>query len=727
MENRIELPETGRPEQGKVLSPFQITPKLLDEARELVVSNIDYFRSQRESWRVKNLLRDRAYRGILEPPRKPVSSQQLTDQVGRSYVGLDDKASPVINDNAEAIKARLKESIIPINKNFVEIESKAIDPRLSDIRQDELNHQLEANDIERRMDTVVHNAVVFGTFYISVPLVNDQDVVFTRQLITEEKPIVDNNGELVIGTDGQPLMQQVQSLKNIREIDQQYFGPGYEPVKDVEDVYLDMYIENIQDQPIVIRKYVVDWEHLMQGVDSGIYFEDAIQKVRDKFVTDGNEFTSRSERVLQSVGQYSFNQGSVADAAPKEYMMYQAYAEFSVSETDQQGNKVTEVHKMVISVIADEIVQMMPNPYFHQQIPIIKGTYRDLPGESYGMGALDTVLDMYHEYNDTMNQINDSKVLALNPIKIVAARSVSDKRDLDIFPGAEWSEKQPGDIRFAQFDFSTIANGLQYLELLELKINKGMGVQRLMQGAGDQSDLDHTARGVSKVIEQADKKFRMIAKRIESASIKEWAELAYKVNVQFNPLPVNGTFREINSNTVILVKGVDNFFDKMEDTEKLVSFTQQAASIPGFNLLGFMLQIADNLGIELDEKYGPMFNPPPPPVPEEKPMNVSVSMPVDMTKGTMPAMAAAQILAQKGIQLDLDAIGEAGAIITETTDPKVKEESGILPQEIKRSTHRIRSTKGPETKKKVNQSPVNINNKRADETDEEFAKRVLSI
>jgi hypothetical protein len=263
---------------------------------------------------------------------------------------------------------------------------------------------------------------------------------------------------------------------------------------------------------------------------------------------------------------------------------------------------------------------------------------------------------------------------------------------LSVYPGAEWAEKQPGDIRFAQFDFSTVSNGLQYLELLELKINKGMGVQRLMQGAGDQTDLDHTATGVTKVIEQADKKFRMIAKRIENVAIKEWAEMAYKVNVQFNPMPVGGTFREINSSTNFVVEGVDNFFDNLDQTNKLISFTQQAASIPGFNLLGFMMQIADNLDIELDPRYGQMFNPPQPPLPEEKPMNVSVTMPVDMTKGTMPAMAAAQILAQKGIQLDLDAIGEAGTIITKTTDDQVKEESGILPQERKDSVHRIKTS-----------------------------------
>jgi len=695
VDNRVELPETGKPSQGKVLTPFEVTNEVIDKARDLVISSLDLFKSQREGWRVKNIMRDRAYRAILEPPKSSVNSQQVTDTVGRAYVGIDDKASPIINDNCEAIKARLKESILPLNKDFVSVESESIDPRLLEIRKDELNKQLSLNDIEEKMDVVAHNAVVFGTYYISVPLVNSESSVLTRQLLTKDRLVLDDKDNPIMDSNGEPITQKIQELGIVNEIDKKYFGPGYDPIKDVEDVYLDMFIEDIQSQPIVIRKYLVGWEHLMQGVQAGIYFDDTVAKIKDKFVSANNS-SARSERILSTVNNSQFNNSSTSEASPREYKMYQAYCDFSLTEKDASGQDFTRVYKMVISVIDNEVIQLMPNPYFHQMIPILKGCYRGLPGEAYGMSSIDTVLDMYHEYNDTMNQINDSKILSLNPIKIVSARSQTDKRDLSIFPGAEWIEKQPGDIRFAQFDFSTVANGMNYLELLELKINKGMGVQRLMQGMGDQTDLDHTATGVSKVIEQADKKFRMIAKRIENVSIRGWAEMAYKVNVQFNPFPLPNieVFSNINSEVNFLVKGVDNFFDNLEATNRLISFVQQGASIPGFNLLGFMLQIAKNLNISLDPSFGPMFNPPPPVTEEQKPLGVSVTMPVDMTKGTLPAMAAAQILAKKGIQLDLDAIGEAGALITETTPDQIKEESGILPQEKKRSLHRIKTSNG---------------------------------
>jgi hypothetical protein len=74
-----------------------------------------------------------------------------------------------------------------------------------------------------------------------------------------------------------------------------------------------------------------------------------------------------------------------------------------------------------------------------------------------------------------------------------------------------------------------------------------------------------------------------------------------------------------------------------------------------------------------------LWSPPPPPVPEEKPLNTSVTMSLDPSKGGFMALAAAQILSQKGIQLDLDAIAEAQNLITQTTPKENKIEGGMLP------------------------------------------------
>ena len=505
----------------------------------------------------------------------------------------------------------------------------------------------------------------------------------------EKRIVTDVNGQPQVDPNtGQPLFQIVESIQIVPEQNVQYKGPGYTPVQDNDDIYLDRYIEDIQKQPIVIQRFIVDWNYLSDGVEKGVFIADQVLKIRDKIYT--GQDNSRSQDVHR-VAQ--FNDSGNGEGLPKQYEMFQAYCELSLPEVLEDGQKIDRVYNAVVCVIGNEVIRLESNPYFHQQKPLIKIVYRKIPGESYGQGAIDPILDIYHEYNDTMNQINDAKILSLNPVIIESGRTASDNKDLDVYPGARWKEKVAGEIRAFSMDFAPVANGLQYLELLEQKINRGMGVTRLLQGSGDETDLDKTARGVIKVIDQADKKFRKIAKGIEYSAIKLWAEMALKVNIQYSNVPTGFSFEDINQESAIIVRGVDNFYDNEEEIQKLIAFTQQSAQLPGVNLPGLVLTIADKMKIKIDEsKYGPLYQPPQPTPPEEKPIGVNVSIPIDPSKGTYMAGLASQVLAMKGLQPDVDSIGEAGAIMTEFTPENIKEESGILPKEMSRSVHTVKKT-----------------------------------
>ena len=103
MENKIELPETSTPEQGRVLSVLNVTPETLERARSYVMGSKENFEGQRQDWERKNRMRDRAWRAILEPPRSKQTAQDPdTTLEGRAYQGFDDKASPLVHDNVEA-------------------------------------------------------------------------------------------------------------------------------------------------------------------------------------------------------------------------------------------------------------------------------------------------------------------------------------------------------------------------------------------------------------------------------------------------------------------------------------------------------------------------------------------------------------------------------------------------------------------------------------------------
>lgn len=677
--DKVGVPETGNQAQGRVIPQFEVTTDMLAKASKYVMGAKTTFESQRlavaddsrKSWTDRLVQCDRAYRAILEPER--------------NYKGFSDKCSPIIHNNIEMLVARLKESILFSRRDqLVKIDSQSPNKY---VRETEVNTQFEKQDIDDKVERFLRGVVKFGTSWIKVPLLNQEKTILTQQLITEtvHTPIIDDSNTQIIDANGQPMFhtEQVQSIQVIPQADRKYFGPGYIVIDDVERVYADAFIEDPQDQPIIVEEIIVNYDHLMDGIQKGIYIESQILKIKDKTISkiNNSSFTgnlSRSEQVFGSTGT-QFNSINNTEYKPKEYRMYQAWCDFAIPY-EENGEKGERTYSCVISVIENEVIQIMPNPFFHQMKPYIKGTYTRIEGELYGQSAIDAVLGLFFSYNDTFNQIEDNKVLKLNGITIAPAGAISDAQDFSVGAGEVWYEKETGSIRPYIIDFP-MAEGAQYLNQLEEQINKGMGITPLMMGSGDSTDADKTYRGVTKVIAESEKQFKMKAKHIEDACIRQVAEMFLKVNLQFNPMATDqGTFEQCNSESGIKVFGVESFFEKKDNADKLIMWGQQAAQIPGINRLGILMAVKDMLGIEYDEqKYGPIYQQPPPPMPEEKPLNTSVTMPVDMSKGPVMLFVAAQLLKQKGIDIDVDSVAEATKVFADYTDPNVKAQSGILP------------------------------------------------
>ena len=665
MENSAVGIPKSEGQMGEVLPQFQINERTLERARDYVMGSKTLFESQRTDKVVTFRKADRAYRFILESDRP--------------YKGFDDKASPIVHDNVEAIIARLKESILFNKDNLVKIKSKQMPNELKSGREDQINDQMQKQDIEDRVEGLVRTTTKFGTGFLKCVYLNTGRQVLTRQIVNEEIPILDVEGNPVLDANRQPMVQIKQTVKVMSHEDSKYEGPSYEPIKDTEDIYLDMFIEDIDDQPIVIHRVIVDWDHLLDGVQAGVYFPEQVKKIKDKSYNTAILNASRSEDINGTTASGATPIGSFADGKPKEYELFQAYCEFSLSRTDNGSQEFEEVHNCVITVCNNEVIQLNPNPYFHQMKPIIKTTYRRVEGEAYGIGAIDPIIDLFAEYNDLMNVKNDSRALAVNPIKIQRGGSLSDKQDLEVFPGVTWVVQEPGDITFANFNWEPINQAEQSLELLEQRINRGMGITPQYQGQSDSGDVDKTWRGTNKLINQTDKKFKMIAKGIEDSAIRKWAEMAYKVNVQFTPSSMGLGFEHINSEIGFTVSGVESYFEKQEEIQNLQAFITQFGSVEGFNVVGLVLKLADLLKVTIDEeKYGPLYQKPQGVKREEKPINVTTSIPLDPSKGAWMKYAAAQVLAEKGIQIDLDAT-RSGQQYDFEDDPNVKIESGNLP------------------------------------------------
>jgi hypothetical protein len=140
------------------------------------------------------------------------------------------------------------------------------------------------------------------------------------------------------------------------------------------------------------------------------------------------------------------------------------------------------------------------------------------------------------------------------------------------------------------------------------------------------------------------------------------------------------TFEAVNSEVGYIVQGVENYFETQENIVKYTNFIMQAAQIPGFNVPGIVNTIAEMQNIKIDEeRFGPLYSPPQPSPPPQNPISSSISIPIDMSKGPTMLFTAAQVLKQKGIDLNIDSIAEATKVFAEDFDMDNKMQSGLMP------------------------------------------------
>jgi SHS2 domain-containing protein len=641
--------------------------------------------SQREQLKERWIECDKAYRVMYNPEKQ-------------AYKGESKYSSPIIQDNTEAIVSRIYEAV-KISDKALDITA---DPNKLDYKKNVVKamvykqmaiKQAEQQKIDEKKEIAARMMVKYGNCIVKVPFLRETETVKHRQVITE--PILDDVGNPVIEVQtGIPLT--VQRVEVVEEEIVKYVGPGYEIITDLEDIYKDPFISNIEDQPIIVHRMVVDWNYIQKGVDEGRYYEDIAEKIKG----NPNKKTKTNSRSEQLQG---ITDDSDANNYHKEYEIFETWLDFD--ETDDSGSK-----PLLVTLCNDMVLGYQDNPFWKKFKPFLESKYREIEGEAYSDGAITPVLPIYYDYNDTLNQMNDAAAFVLNPIIVEFIGNAKTKTDLRVKPGAIWPERVPNALRRFDMDVSNILASEQRLTAMEGRINRGMGTTELMNGMNDAniSDADRTFRGTAKLIAQSDKKFRVIANRFEQNMWEKWLEMGFEMNAQLNDeaflfnagrldeqgMPINQELspQDVVGEFTFKVSGVESFFDKQDQMEKIALFRAQTAGAPWINTMALDKQIAEMLELkDIDS----IIVPPPPSKPEVKPPNVSISM--NPKDGTVIAAAVAQLLNNAGWPVDLNMAVDDANIIQKRTAPSRMVQSGLLPDKIEEDV--IETKKGTTTEK----------------------------
>jgi hypothetical protein len=132
-------------------------------------------------------------------------------------------------------------------------------------------------------------------------------------------------------------------------------------------------------------------------------------------------------------------------------------------------------HDVVITVVGSNLARVEPNPYWGGR-PFIIGTAIPVPGRPYGLSPLEPVLGMIHQLNVLSNQRLDNLELLVDTMWGYVPDGVTDPADMVTEPGKIIPMATPGNVFPLQRDGNGVYVSYQETNLLEINIDKTVGV-----------------------------------------------------------------------------------------------------------------------------------------------------------------------------------------------------------------------------------------------------------
>jgi len=182
--------------------------------------------------------------------------------------------------------------------------------------------------------------------------------------------------------------------------------------------------------------------------------------------------------------------------------------------TFEVEGRIYENH--VASVGNGVLLRLQPSPFLHGRDPFIFGRYSIVPGEAYGIGALEPALPLQYLINTFTNQKSDELAIIINGMWKYIDDGVIDIDNLQAEPGALF---EVGDMSNIAPLHPSKAVSLAYTEIadLERKFEEATGAIKLV--AGGTPGVARTATEVMALTQSGNARFAELVADIEATSL----------------------------------------------------------------------------------------------------------------------------------------------------------------------------------------------------------------
>lgn len=370
-----------------------------------------------------------------------------------------------------------------------------------------LADQMDKNDFDDKYETFLKQLLLYGTSYFWIDWEVEWKWKVTRQPKTTQS--VDENG--------------VNQERTEYVTEKGYQIVGRRPkltVLDVLDVFPVQDHAEVKDQPsIMIRKFINRDEFARICDTPQPYFGN-----KDAAMATGTTIKFQETRQWRKTAR-----GEISTVNPKDIELVEIWGNW-----DLDGDGKDEPCQIVIAN-RQVVVRAVPNPFDHQEVPLIKVNFCKVPLEWYGVGLVEPVLSLQNEANLVRRQRLDNVNILINQMyKALATDTSIDVDKVASSPSGvilvdAMENLQP--IARPEIPGSAFTDGNQIQQDI---FNATVPAQ--LQGGIDEmtNNKAGVGLGVAKVaVSQAMEKFATAAKAIETKGIKHALKLMYMLDLQY--------------------------------------------------------------------------------------------------------------------------------------------------------------------------------------------------
>lgn len=435
--------------------------------------------------------------------------------------------------NVETIVSRTSDAFFSFDPPFECKGRSQADETAAEAMQLVLNYKLHKAHWIAAIEELMRNLVIYGFAGIKVDWDWGYDMGVDAQPEFLQQPVTDPMGQRVLNPQtGQPQLQPVPDpvtgapiVIAVHPVQKKI--PRQRPLLIPIDVY-DLLVD--PDGGLVAHMNEKSWGQMKREweMNSNLYFADGMTKLAEKIEQEPDpdlvivRIAEFWDEINDTVTLMTFGKDTEAISWKDLRASYRQASYSGWKRRLYGGESILLYHG--------------PNPFAHKRAPILYTNYIKVPGEKFGLGAIEIISDLTESFNRMVNMVTDNWNMGINRRYAYNVEADIDHTALNLFntPGGKVGVVGDPNNVIAPLPFFTPQRGdYMIFDVYKNMIELSSGVNDFYSKGVGSSPGNRTATGINQVMNESNFRFKMFIRNMELDILQPMLEMCASMVQQY--------------------------------------------------------------------------------------------------------------------------------------------------------------------------------------------------